>query len=133
MNWIEFVLSSIKRVRKVRVTYSLITNAGNEIINIDEEYPLDTPVIFECEEFFSSHKKIKERISEEQKPIFDKRALELLKAHTSFKLVNIKNGYLYSGNYIVKCDWGIYFDTENVTWKEYKKNKKEVDAQLKEV
>jgi len=119
MNWfIFYFLRSFRKVVNVRVDYSLITKSGNDILTVRENYIPDRKIIKDFSDF--KYFEIYKEIEKELKEVFDKGALELLKEHTPIKLKNINRGYLYTGDYIVKCSWEISIDKEDIDWKEYK-------------
>lgn len=118
MNWFKFYFfGNWEKVTNVNISYSLITKSGNTILTLNENYVPDKIIKnFTMNNLWKNLDEIKAEL----KPIFDKRALELLKEYTLDNLKNIKYGYLITGDYIIECSWDISVEHDSINWEEYK-------------
>jgi hypothetical protein len=121
MNWLKFIFGNWKRITNIEVVYLLTTESGNKILDISENLLPNKIIVNRSEwEYFKTIKELEDKY----KDIFYKRARELLVKYKEKNLNKVRKGYLYSGDYIVGCAWTISFDSEPISWKEYKETHK---------
>lgn len=119
--YLEYLISDAREVTLIRPTFYLVTKSGNTILEIDEEFKPAVKMIDDFEELYSFEfiNKLK------QNPLFceylNKRADKILKQYRKNKKVNLNNGKIISGSYIVKVNWAFSIETKRLNWKEFKK------------
>ena len=86
-------------------------------MEIDEEIILNKPIIRDLYEW----RKWENEILNIYKYILIKKGEKILDNFQKEKRWKISKNILDSGDYIVKCSWGIDFHTKDLTYKEYKK------------
>ena len=114
-----WLTNTSQKLTNIRVTYSLITTSGEEILEIGEKVkPIKTLVVKYKK--FGDYWRYEDILKKDKDylKIFDKRAEEILNDSQKKERKHLKNGWLDSGNYIVKCVWEIYLDFEDVTFEE---------------
>jgi len=123
MMWLKYIFSKAKKVKSIEVYYSLITQSGNEILTISEDLKPEKEIIRDYGDFSVLSKEDIKKIKEITDK-FDKRARELLNKFQEKERKKIKQGWMDSGNYIIKCVWDLSIETEWLDFKEFKEWKK---------
>lgn len=121
--WLKYIFSKAKKVKSIEVYYSLITQSGNEILTISEDLKPEKEIIRDYGDFSVLSKEDIKKIKEITDK-FDKRARELLNKFQEKERKKIKQGWMDSGNYIIKCVWDLSIETEWLDFKEFKEWKK---------
>lgn len=127
MNKLWFWLKNYKKLSKIKIEYSLITMSGKEITSVKEKIKPIKPFIvnYDSCDYGDYCRNIEN--DKEYKKIFDKRAEELLNDSQKQERKHLKNGWLDSGSYIVKCVWDIFFEFEKATYEEVEQNLKSLE------
>lgn len=120
MSWFKWLIGNYKKVSLLKVDYELITQSGKCILTIREDYNPNKNIIGQFGDFgeFRFIRKL-----EKDKDLvlkFDKRAEELLNFYQKEKRTKLRFGFIDGGDYIVKCIWDLWIDTEWLTYKEYR-------------
>jgi len=120
MNWWKYLTGNYKKVSLLKVDYSLITMSGKTILELRETYKPEKDYCGNFGdwgqfEFIRSLEKDKDL-----KKKFDKRTYELLDSYQQKQRNHIAFGCLDGGNYIIKCVWDLFIETEYLTWEEAK-------------
>lgn len=116
--WLKYVFSSLKKIINIEVKYDLITQSGNTIHTIYEDFKPKEWIIKEYSDFDWRiwHKVVKDNYGE----IFDEKAKQILNNFQEQERKKLKNGWLDSGEYIVKCIWNTQVEKEWIDYEEYK-------------
>lgn len=112
------LVTNYKKLMNIEVEYKLITISGKEILTIKENMKPIKPFIVNYNDW--KYWDYVKEIKKDYIAIFDKRAEEILDEYKNKERKKIKQGWLDSGNYIVKCVWNIYPGYEYVAYEEVK-------------
>ena len=113
MKVLRYLWTDIKRVKNIRVTYSLITKSGETILEIDENFKPDRIIQGSYSEYSLEADR---EVEEIYKKKFAKRSKELLKKYQKKKLNETKHSILEGGDYIIKCSWIVYVKLNFLTF-----------------
>ena len=132
MNWWKYLTGNYKKVSLLKVNYSLITMSGKTILELRETYKPEKDY---CGDFgdwdqFEFIRKLEE--DKDLKKKFDERTYELLDEYQKKIRNKINFGCLDGGDYIVKCVWDLFIETEYLTWEEAKEFALSTKTALKE-
>lgn len=118
MNWLLFQFLNYKKITKIEVDYEIITKAGNTILTLTTTINPSKLIIFEGNDWNNGRKEV-----EKDKNLISKmkeKADEILGRYRSKNKVELDDGVIISGNYIVRCKFTFYPQSENISWKEVK-------------
>jgi hypothetical protein len=119
MSWLKFIFSNWKKITKINVEYSLITKSGNEILDAREVIIPEKLIIGNYGEYdWKNWEKDILKIYEKDIQIKAENLLNNLQEKQRRK---INQGILDGGDYIVKCEWDIFKESDWISYKEYKK------------
>jgi hypothetical protein len=127
MSWIKYAFSDWNKLVLLKVDYDLITTSGKSILQLRENYTpkemdIKNNLIGECDRYGYMWDWIK--LLGKDKVVYDylnKRANELLTKYQKDFRNQLRYGVLDGGNYIVKCVWNLWIDTEPLSYDEYKR------------
>lgn len=122
MSYLKYLFSDWGKLDKIRVYYSIVTESGNEILEIKETIKPNCLIMAKRGAYglyFSDNiSKLKEF-----KPFLEQmknRADTLLTEYRKKQKKELKNGFLISGNYIAKVTYYYYCDSDYITYEEFK-------------
>lgn len=119
MSRLGYWFSEIRKIKKIYVTYSLITKSGYDILTLNKEI---TPKKLLMTEYYGFGYNCWNKVIEKNyKNKFIKDTKELLLKYQKKKLNKVGNGYLESGDYIVKGVYDVEIVSEKISFEEYKK------------
>lgn len=120
MRWFKWAFGRYRRVSLLKVDYELIIQSGKSILTINENYKPDKDIYGNFGDFgyFDYLKKLRKKDDLVLK--FDKKAKELLDLYQKNKRNKITCGFIDGGDYIVKCIWDLWIDTEYINYDEAK-------------
>ncbi len=110
-----------KKLEKIEIEFNLITKSGNKIYTIEKEIKPLKDMVIRWSDFswWDYHRQIEN--DKEYKKLFDDIARDLLNKFQKKERKNIRNGWLESGDYIVKCSWDFSTEFDFAEYDEYKK------------
>mgnify|MGYP001563265023 CR=1 FL=1 len=123
MSWLNYVFGCWEKVVEFKVDYSLVTKSGNNILEIRKIIKLDKPLIRNYGDF--AWRLWEEDILKKYREIINKEAEEILNEYQKKQRKRLNSCVLDGGDYIVKCSWDINMSREDITYEEYKKERKE--------
>jgi hypothetical protein len=118
MNWLRFILENWQKIVKIRVEYDLITKGGKTILTISEEFVPDAVIIRNYGDF--KWKLWEEDILAIYRERIEEKAEQLLTKFRKVQRNKLDKCFLYGGDYIVKCDWDVFKETQTASYKECK-------------
>jgi hypothetical protein len=127
-----WICTSLEKVEKAEVEFTLYSDSGYEIAVIIRDLPIRKllPIYYDRWGFYSREEK---RIADLNRELFNKKAKKHLKEYQTRKIHNLIGGKVYGGKFVAKCLWRVdVLKTKSLTFEEYLEATKIMKARKKE-